>query len=118
MASTAHIAVVTTLPSREQALALGRVLVEQRLVACAQVSAVESVYIWNGAMQQEPEFRLLCKTTAARWADVEAAILVQHPYVLPAIHACALDAVNPVYGAWIAEHVTSSPTEPEPPCPL
>ncbi len=118
MASTAHIAVVTTLPSREQALALGRVLVEQRLVACAQVSATESVYAWNGAVQQEPEFRLLCKTTAARWAEVEAAILAQHPYMLPAIHACALDTVNTAYAAWISEQVTAPQPELEPPCPL
>ena len=54
--------VVTTLATREQALALGREMVERRLAACAQVSAIDSVYRWNGAVEQDAEFRLLLKT--------------------------------------------------------
>lgn len=99
------LAVVTTLPSRDQALALGRSLVEQRLVACAQVSAIDSVYRWQGAVQQEPEFRLLCKTTRGRWPAVQQALLAAHPYDLPALHACTLDPINAAYGDWIAAEV-------------
>lgn len=107
MSSGACIAVVTTVASRDQAQAMGRALVEQRLVACAQISAIESIYVWQGALQQEPEFRLLCKTTAQRWPAVEAAIRALHPYEVPAIHACALDQVHAAYGAWIAHNVSS-----------
>lgn len=95
------IAVVTTLPTREQALALGRTLVEQRLVACAQLSAIESLYLWNGMLQQEPEVRLLLKAPEHHYAAIEAAILEQHPYDLPAIHAQRLDRVHGPYGEWI-----------------
>jgi periplasmic divalent cation tolerance protein len=103
-----YIAVVTTLAGRDAALVLGRALVEQRLVACAQVSAIDSIYWWDGALQQEPEFRLLCKTTAALWPAVEAAILQRHPYDLPAIHASALVQVNAAYRDWITQNVLSS----------
>lgn len=105
MAPADTLAVVTTLPSRDQALALGRTLVEQRLVACAQVSAIDSVYRWQGAVQQEPEFRLLCKTTAGRWPAVQQAILAAHPYTLPALHAWTLDKVHAAYGDWVAAEV-------------
>ena len=95
------IAVVTTLPNREQALQLARSLVEQRLVACAQLSAIESLYRWNGQLQQDPEVRLTLKAPESHYAAIEAAILERHPYDLPAIHALRLDKVHEPYGAWI-----------------
>lgn len=109
MSGTPYIAVVTTLASRAEAQAMGRALVEQRLVACAQISAIESIYVWDGALQQEPEFRLLCKTTAQRWPAVEAAIRTLHPYQVPAIHACDLQQVHAAYSEWIAHNVSSTP---------
>lgn len=102
-ATPAPIAVVTTVGSREAAQRLARALVERELAACAQISEIESVYHWEGAVRQEPEFRLLVKTTAERYAEVEAALLELHPYELPAIYALALEPVYPPYAAWVAE---------------
>ena len=45
------IAVVTTVASREEAHQLARALVERKLAACAQISAIESVYTWKGEIQ-------------------------------------------------------------------
>lgn len=95
------IAVVTTLATREQALALGRALVEARLAACAQIGAIDSVYRWDGALQCEPEWRLTCKTTAGRWSSIEAAIRERHPYALPQIVALALGPASAPYAAWV-----------------
>jgi periplasmic divalent cation tolerance protein len=99
------IAVVTTVGSREEAHRLARTLVERKLAACAQISEIESIYRWKDAVQQEPEFRLLLKTTDQRYAEVESAIRELHSYELPAIHAFAFEHVLPVYAAWIAENV-------------
>jgi periplasmic divalent cation tolerance protein len=63
------IAVVTTVASREEAHRLARMLVERKLAACAQISEIESVYRWKGEVQQEPEFRILFKTTEAWIAE-------------------------------------------------
>ena len=97
------IAVVTTLASREDARRLALALVERKLVACAQISAIESIYPWKGVFQEEPEFRLLLKTVEERYAEIEAAIRDLHPYDLPAIHAFAFEHVDAAYAAWIAE---------------
>lgn len=94
--------IVTTVATREQARALARSLVEARLAACAQISEIESLYRWQGAIEQEAEFRVVFKTTAERQAAAMAAIAGQHPYELPAIHALAADAVDPRYAAWVA----------------
>lgn len=98
------IAVLTTTESREEAEKIATSLVEQRLAACAQISAIESVYSWKGQVQQESEYRLFIKTTRDRYAEVEAAILELHSYELPAIYAIELGPVFEPYTNWVAEN--------------
>ena len=102
------IAVFTTVGSQDDARAMARALVESELAACAQISAIESFYVWDGAMQHEPEWRIVFKTTDERYAEVEAAIRELHGYELPAIHAVVFEDVFAPYGEWIAAHSTGS----------
>lgn len=109
----ACIAVVTTIGSLEEAQRMGRTLVERRLAACAQIAPIESFYFWNDALCHDNEFRLLLKTTEARYPALEAAIRESHPYELPAIHAERLEPVYVAYAEWI-ERMTrdETPTQP------
>lgn len=95
------IAVVTTVGSRDEARTMARTLVERGLVACAQISEIESFYPWDGAVQNEPEFRLLLKTREAHYDAVVQAIRALHSYQLPAIYAHALAHVDAPYAQWI-----------------
>ena len=96
------IAVLTTTDNEAEARTIAAALVERRLVACAQISTIESVYNWEGKVQQEREYRLLLKTTADRYADVEGAILELHSYELPAIYAFAMEHAYEPYSEWVA----------------
>jgi periplasmic divalent cation tolerance protein len=102
------IAVFTTVGSQDDARAMARALVERELAACAQISAIESFYVWDGTLQHEPEWRIVFKTTDERYAAVEAAIRDLHGYELPAIHAVAFEHVLAPYGEWVAAHSTGS----------
>jgi periplasmic divalent cation tolerance protein len=101
-----HIAVVTTVGTTEEARRIASALVERRLAACVQISTIESFYAWDGAVQNEPEWRLLCKTTSKRHDEVVAAIKALHSYELPAIHSLALQQVDAAYGEWIEANST------------
>lgn len=96
-----HIAVMTTVGSRDEATRMARALVERKLAACAHISEIDSVYTWKGAVQAEKELRLLFKTTSDRYDAVAAAIRELHSYELPAIYAVAFERVDEAYGAWI-----------------
>jgi periplasmic divalent cation tolerance protein len=98
------IAVVTTVGSKKEARALAHALVEARLAACAQISHIESVYAWKGAIEHGKEYRVLFKTTDESYGAVERAIRELHSYELPAIHAFAFEHVLPAYAAWIGEN--------------
>ena len=97
------IAVYTAVATLQDARRIAQALVERRLAACAQISEIESFYVWNGVPQNEPERRILFKTTTDRYAAVESAIRELHPYELPAIHAVPITHVSLQYAAWLEE---------------
>ena len=101
--------VLTTVATRADADALARAMVEQRLAACAQISAIDSVYRWQGAVQSEGEFRVLFKTTAERYPALEAALRSSHPYELPAIVALPVVQALPAFADWVAHEVREPP---------
>lgn len=96
------LAVLTTVGDREQAQRLAHELVQRRLAACAQISAIDSVYCWQGELRQDSEQRVLFKTTAAAYPELEAALRELHPYELPQIVAFALSPVFEPYARWVA----------------
>lgn len=95
--------VVTTVGSADAARRLARTMVERRLAACAQIGAIDSVYRWQGAVQEDAEFRLLLKTAPDRVEALLAALREQHPYTLPALHAWPVAAAEPAYAGWVVD---------------
>lgn len=51
--------VVTTVGTVEEARTLACTMVDRRLAACVQITAIESFYRWQGQVENEPGFRLL-----------------------------------------------------------
>lgn len=105
--STTFQAVITTVDNADLARQMAKALVEQQLAACAQISAIESFYRWQGTLEHSQEWRILFKTRTDLYPQVLAAIQALHSYDLPAIHAIALDAVEPAYGEWIKANTAS-----------
>jgi periplasmic divalent cation tolerance protein len=103
--------VITNLPDAYSAHALAGALVEARLAACVNILApCRSVYRWQGKTESAEEVPVLIKTTAARYAALEAAIRARHPYELPEIIAVPVDRGLPEYLAWVDSETTESTT--------
>ena len=94
--------VITNLPDRASAEKLAAQLIERRLGACVNILApCRSVYRWQGQVRHEEEHPLLIKTSAARYADVEAFLRASHPYELPEIVAVPVAHALPAYLNWV-----------------
>ena len=103
--------VITNLPDAASARTLAGVLVEMRLAACVNILApCRSVYRWEGRIEDTEEVPLLIKTTAARYAELEAAIRARHPYELPEIVAVPIAHGLPGYLAWVGAATTPDTT--------
>ena len=76
--------VLTTAANAEEANRLGRILVEERLAACATViPSVQSIYHWQGHLETAPETLLLLKTVPDRLPALEARVHELHRYQIP-----------------------------------
>lgn len=100
--------VLTTLPADADAAGFARQLVEERLAACVAVQPeMESVYRWEGQIEEARERQLVIKTSAARRDELIARMTALHPYDVPEVlvlHAGASEA----YGRWIGEQTLES----------
>jgi periplasmic divalent cation tolerance protein len=97
-----YILVHTTLPDEDAARSLARTLVESGLAACVAIGApVESLYHWQGKIENAREVPLTVKTRADRYDEVAAAVAASHPYELPEILAVPIVRGSPDYLAWI-----------------
>ncbi|HMM53887.1 MAG TPA: divalent-cation tolerance protein CutA [Candidatus Desulfobacillus sp.] len=99
--------VITTLPDAAAARALARSLVEQRHAACVNIlPPCQSVYRWQGRLEEAQEVPLLIKTSAARYGALEEAIRAGHPYELPEIIAVPVARGLPAYLDWVARETS------------
>ncbi|MEO1040126.1 MAG: divalent-cation tolerance protein CutA [Pseudomonadota bacterium] len=85
--------IYTTWPDAEAAERVAAVLLNDRLVACANMLApMRSVFRWEGAVQRETEIPVLFKTSARRAVEVQQRISALHPYDEPCIIALPVDS--------------------------
>lgn len=101
------IQVLTTVGSEEEAERLSAALIDGRLAACVQVvGPIVSRYRWQGKVEADREWQCLAKTTAAKYAEVEAAMRRLHSYDEPEIIATPIVAGSAAYLAWVEEEVS------------
>lgn len=101
---------LTTIGSRDEAEAIARALLDERLVACANLlPGCRSVYLWQGAVEDADETLILFKTTRNRYRAFEERLRALHPYELPEIVALSPDAVLPAYAAWVIRETRRRP---------
>jgi periplasmic divalent cation tolerance protein len=94
--------VLVTAPDAEAAARLARTLVEERLVACANlVPGVRSIYRWQGAVQEEGEVLLVLKTRAESCAALAARVRDLHPYQLPELLELPATGGSEAYLSWV-----------------
>ncbi len=95
------LSITTTVPAREQGLALARAALSARLAACVQVEEqpITSLYHWQGRLCEEAEWRVTIKTTPACEPALRALAFAQHPYEVPQWLVIAAQA-SPAYAAW------------------
>lgn len=103
-AQGSEIVVFVTTSSNEEAEKLGRLIVESRLAACANVlSGIRSIFRWDNKVSVENECLMIMKTTLQRYSELEALIRKHHSYQVPEIIALPIVAGSVSYLDWIKE---------------
>ena len=94
--------VLCTFPSADEARQIGTALVEKQLAACVNlIPAVESIYRWQGKVEQAAETLAVFKTRAAAYPEFARELAALHPYEVPEIIALEPAAVADSYQRWV-----------------
>jgi uncharacterized protein involved in tolerance to divalent cations len=90
----------------DEAMRIGRTVVEERLAACINVLApCTSIYWWDGAVAQSDEVPALLKTTLAGADALVERIASLHSYEVPAIVVWPVDRLAASFGDWVENEV-------------
>jgi periplasmic divalent cation tolerance protein len=97
----AFLLIYVTHPSKPEANRITADLLNKHLIACANFSAIESVYWWEGALTRTEEIVTIYKTRTENWEAVKSLIEASHKYEVPCIMKLATVEANTSYEDWI-----------------
>lgn len=95
---------LSTAPDLEQAARIARALVDERLIACANVvPGLTSIYRWQGEVQADAEVLLLMKTRRSLVRRLKERLPQLHPYQVPELVVTEVtDGLEP-YCRWVRD---------------
>jgi periplasmic divalent cation tolerance protein len=104
--------VYVTTSGMDEARRIASALLVHRLIACANIlPKMESVYRWNGKVQQDAEVVLMMKSVRGRVADINERVNELHSYDLPCVVALPLVEGSRAFLDWIRSEVQPSQAE-------
>lgn len=96
-----------TCSSKDKAEKILRALLEERLVACGNISLpVTSYFHWKGVIESSEEVMLILKTKASLFKAAEEKIAALHSYEVPCILGFEINQVHEPYKRWMEEEVS------------
>lgn len=91
-----------TCPDHETAKKISLTMLEEGLVACANIlPGMESLYWWEGKIDSAKEVVLILKSTSAQTARIIARVESLHPYNTPCILSLPIEKGSEAYVRWL-----------------
>jgi periplasmic divalent cation tolerance protein len=97
--------IILSTASPDNAKAIARALVGERIAACVNMTGISSYYHWKGEFCEDEETLLVIKTMDSRKSEVMDAIRRLHTYELPEMIIIPVTGGFPPYLTWLKEEV-------------
>lgn len=91
------IVVQTTCASKKEAKKIAKILVQEKLAACVQLSKINSLYSWENKLCVDKEVLLSIKTKKENFKKIQRKIKENHSYDLPEIIAIQITNASKEY---------------------
>jgi periplasmic divalent cation tolerance protein len=96
------IIVVMTAANKQEAAEIVRMLLEERLIACANIlDSVHSVFWWKGKVEEEKEVLVFMKSRRSLFEKLSERVVELHSYDVPEILALQVVEGNHAYLEWL-----------------
>ncbi|HEX7762018.1 MAG TPA: divalent-cation tolerance protein CutA [Cellvibrio sp.] len=106
MTQNREVVVFVTTKTASEAKKIGKTVVSEQLAACVTIlGTCQSLYRWDGKMQESSESLMMIKTTARGYQSLQKRIKALHSYAVPEIVAISITKGLPGYLDWIRKSV-------------
>jgi len=95
--------IISTYPNKKSILKISNELVKTKIIACVNISKIDSVYSWNGKIQNSAEYIAIFKTIKKNKTKLKKKITETHPYDVPEIVEIDVISINKSYLNWLIE---------------
>ncbi len=103
-----EIVVFVTAGSEEEAAAIARALVEDRLAACVNIIGnIRSFYWWEGKIEDDSEVLMIIKTTENLFETLQNKVEQMHSYSTAEIISFPISKGSEKYLKWLRDSVIS-----------
>lgn len=93
-----------THPDLPTARRLAKIIVEEKLCACANlIPTMQSIYMWKGNMEESSEVLMIIKTHESKLAELEKRLRELHPYEVFEFIAITIDSGHAQYLNWVTD---------------
>jgi periplasmic divalent cation tolerance protein len=97
-----YIVILVTTKDEQEAEKISRLLLEERLIACANiVSPVTSLFHWSGQTEKAEECLVVMKSRRDLFGQVADHVKRLHSYEVPEILALPIVDVSKAYSDWM-----------------
>ncbi|MFV9875339.1 MAG: divalent-cation tolerance protein CutA [Rickettsiales endosymbiont of Dermacentor nuttalli] len=98
--------IYVTFQNKEYATAIAKILVTEKIVACANIiDKMTSIYLWNDKLEENVEVLMIAKTTKVQIENAILRIKQLHKYECPCIVTLDITGGNVGYINWIKNSV-------------
>ena len=101
-----YIIVLMTASNKEEAIKIVRMLLEEKLVACANIiDVVSSFYWWKGTIEENKEALVIMKSHKNLFQKLSSRIIELHSYDVPEILAIPIMDGSSSYLDWMKAYL-------------
>lgn len=89
----------------DEAMKIARHLLEKKLIACANIFPIRSMFLWEGKVEECNEFAIICKTKAEKFKEIKDEVRKVHSYEVPCVCSFVVEEGLREFLNWIEETV-------------
>ena len=97
--------IISTYPNKKSISKISNDLIKNKIIACVNISKIDSIYSWNGKIQNSPEYIAIFKTVTKNKTKLKKVIAETHPYDVPEIAEIDVTSINKSYLNWLIESI-------------
>jgi len=95
--------IISTYPTKRSISKIAKEFVQNKIVACVNISKISSIYSWNNKIENTSEYMAIFKTISKNKKLLKQKIKETHPYDVPEIAEIDVSTINKTYLNWLIE---------------